>query len=98
MMFIILGLVALASNQPWFVVGGWLSMTIAFLLFTTGLPFFALDVNDNLVSFNTVFPQDFNTNVFRFFIIMQFIYPIRIVALVWERLIKLVSRLSDRFA
>ena len=96
--FILVGLLSLGQANPWFVVGGWISMAMAFGMSLTGQIYIGLGSTDNLLTFSQAFPEDFSIWLFRFFIIMQFIYPIRIFALVWERLITIVSSLRTRFS
>lgn len=96
LVFILLALVALGQSNPWFVIGGWVSISIAFGM-SLSPAYVALDANNNPVTFIQAFPTDWSVWLFRFFIIMQFVYPMRILALVWERLIKLISSLKDRF-
>jgi len=96
--FILVGLLSLGQNNPWFVVGGWVSMAMAFGMSLTGQIYIGLGSTDNLLTFSQAFPEDFSIWLFRFFIIMQFVYPIRIFVLVYERLITIVGSLRTRFS
>lgn len=94
--FVLIGLFALGQSNPWFVIGGWLTMFIATGMILAGLPVIALDSADSPITFTQVFPQEFNTWLIRFFLVMHFVYPLRIISLVWERLIKVGKRIKER--
>lgn len=95
LLFIIIGLIALGQTNPWFVMGGWVAMSIAFGM-SLSPAYVALDANNNPVTFIQAFPPSWSVWLFRFFIIMSFIYPIRILVLVYERLITVTSSLRNR--
>lgn len=94
--FILVGLLSLGQNNPWFVLGGWISMAMAFGMSLTGQIYIGLGSTDNLLTFSQAFPTNFSVWLFRFFIIMQFVYPIRIFVLLYERLITIISSLRSR--
>ena len=93
---ILLGMFALSQNNPWFVLSGWLSMIIALGMALSGQPYVGLDSNSNFLSFTQIFPQEFNTWVIRFLVAMMFVYPLRMISLVWERLISVALNIKER--